>query len=403
MSIRITLAPAKYCEECGGESIPHKSTYATLVLDELLRPLFAPSLAVTSFFEKRLDRLTNKVLPSLVSASIRFGLAEYCEEPDDKTMLLALMLWNEAKDRGISVKEYRLFGLARNMFVATMPNGKTIVYGGIPMPLGQPERVWWLDNKNELKKRFKKLGFPISEGNAVSSEKEALDLFRKLGSPVIIKPYSGSGSRHTTLHIKDETELLRAFGVAKQVAPLALIEEELEGGVYRATVVNGKLVATLRRDPPSVVGDGVHTLRELVEEENKLPARQGPYFSHIHFDTPKAEAELAWQGLTPDSVPLKGRRVMFHQKINWGTGGGTEDVTDDVHLDNKELFEAAAKALNASIVGIDFIIVDIGKSWKEQKRCGIIECNSMPFFDNHHLPMRGKPRNVAAAIWDMNM
>jgi cyanophycin synthetase len=52
------------------------------------------------------------------------------------------------------------------------------------------------------------------------------------------------------------------------------------------------------------------------------------------------------------------------------------------------------------LVGIDFIIEDISKSWKEQARCGVIECNSRPFFDNHHLPFNGKPRNVAGAIWD---
>ncbi len=56
--------------------------------------------------------------------------------------------------------------------------------------------------------------------------------------------------------------------------------------------------------------------------------------------------------------------------------------------------------LKAPIVGIDFIIEDISKPWQEQAKCGVIECNGRPFFDNHHLPFEGKPRNVAGAIWD---
>jgi len=94
--------------------------------------------------------------------------------------------------------------------------------------------------------------------------------------------------------------------------------------------------------------------------------------------------------------------VTLNQKINWSVGGTTCDVTDDTHPDNIALFEEVARVLKAPIVGLDFIIGDMGRSWKEQERCGILECNSMPFFDNHHLPFEGKPRNVAALIWDMN-
>jgi cyanophycin synthetase len=130
------------------------------------------------------------------------------------------------------------------------------------------------------------------------------------------------------------------------------------------------------------------------------PARKGPYFHPIQLDQ-AAEKELVWQHLNIESIPSQGQRVTLNQKINWGVGGTTADVTDDVHPDNIELFETVAHVLRAPIVGIDFIISDISRSWKDTERCGIIECNSMPFFDNHHLPFEGRPRNVAARIWDM--
>ncbi|MDR3548836.1 MAG: hypothetical protein P4M11_11325 [Candidatus Pacebacteria bacterium] len=243
-------------------------------------------------------------------------------------------------------------------------------------------------------------GWRAPRGGSARTARSALAIYRTLEAPVIVKPRSGSGSRHTVLHIKDEKELLRAFGVAKQVSPVVVVEEELIGPVYRATVVDGKFVAAIRRDPPHVVGDGSHTVLQLVEEANEHPARSGPYFSRIQLNE-KADEELVWQGYTLDSVPEKGAFVYFHQKVNWSIGGTTADVTDDVHPDNRALFERAARLLHAPVTGIDFIIKDISHSWKDEPRCGILECNSMPFFDNHHLPFEGKPRNVAAAIWDM--
>jgi cyanophycin synthetase len=149
-----------------------------------------------------------------------------------------------------------------------------------------------------------------------------------------------------------------------------------------------------------VIGNGTDSIQALIDTANEHPARGGPYFSKMAI-TPEAVAELFYQNLTPEEVPEAGRRVQLHQKINWSVGGTTADVTDLVHPDNAALFERIAEVLKAPIVGIDFIVGDISRSWQEQERSGVIECNSMPFFDNHHLPFAGQPRNVAARIWDM--
>jgi len=331
---------------------------------------------------------------------VYIGVAKKHTEIDAHTELLSQMLLKEANARGITIWEFRLFGLPRSTFVAEFLNGEQIAYSGIPLPPREVHQVKWIDDKALLKKHFLSLGFPVAKGAVVYSGKEAQQVFSTLEAPVITKPRVGSASRHTTLHITNEGELLKAFNIAKQVSPGVIIEEELVGDVYRATVVDGELAATLRRDPPYVVGDGVRTIQELVNEANKNPARSGPYFSKIKIDD-SGMNELKWHGHTPKDVLPKGKRVTFHQKVNWSVGGTTADVTDEVHPDNVTLFERVAEALKAPIVGIDFIIADMSSSWKNQERCGIIECNSMPFFDNHHLPFEGKPRNVAGAIWDM--
>lgn len=393
------LTTPKSCEECGENALFHGATYFSILLDDSVFSLFAPRHQNGAMSEGK-ARFERWVGPRLLELFVKIGWAKKVTVQDDKTHMLGSFLWAEADARDISVWEWRLFGLSRNTFVATLPSGEKLVYEGMPMPLSDYERVWWMDDKARLKKEFEKRGLPMAKGGAAGTKEEALKIYRSLTPPVIVKPHSGSGSRHTFMHLADEETFLLAFKIAKQISPKVVIEEELIGPVYRVTVVNGKMAAALRRYPPMVIGDDIHTVTELVVEENKNPQRSGPYFSPIRLSE-KTQKELQWQDLTLESIPEQGRQVTLHQKINWHIGGITEDATDEVHPDNKALFERAAHELKAPVAGIDFIIGDIRKSWEEQERCGILECNSMPFIENHHLPFRGQPRNVAGKIWDM--
>jgi D-alanine-D-alanine ligase-like ATP-grasp enzyme len=393
------MTSAAACIHCGGDGVPHRVTYITVAIDDIMRPLFTPG-TVMRFLARGFYALESRITPHLLRFLVWTGIAKKQERPDDETLLLGKVLWEEADARGIEMWEFRLFNLARNVFYARLSNGRSLAFEGIPQPPEGIARVWWMDNKAELKKHLRKAGFPTAKGGGAFTSRRAHQIGKSLTPPLIVKPHSGSGSRHTILHINSKEGLEQAFHIAKQVAPLALIEEELVGPVYRITTVDGKYSAALRRDPPSVVGDGKRTINELIAKANTHPARSGPYFSQLKIDE-DALKELAWKGYTPESVPPAGERVMLNQKVNWSLGGTTADVTDDVHPDNIQMFEEVSKLLRAPVVGIDFIIADLSRSWHEQERCGILECNSMPFFDNHHLPFEGKVRNVAGDIWDM--
>jgi cyanophycin synthetase len=178
------------------------------------------------------------------------------------------------------------------------------------------------------------------------------------------------------------------------------MEEEHKGYVHRGTLINGKVAGILRREPASVIGDGVHTVSELIKIENQNPLRKGPIFHEIII-TDETNAELARQNLKLESVPAKNSNVALGQKASRGVGGGATDMTDDAHPDNLEMLELVAKVLGDPLVGVDFMMEDVTQSWREQKRSGVIECNSMPFIDLHHHPLRGKVRDVAGLVWDM--
>lgn len=399
--MQITLPKPKACAECGSEPITHRREYMMLFVNTLAMPFFSSFHEWLSLPFKKLTGTKERtdIFPYVLDLFVATRLGTYLDEYDDKTLLLDQVLWDEAKNRGIVMREFRLFGLPLAAFVAKRADGRRIAFSSFPTPPGAPQAVWWLDTKHIMKRKFINRGIPVAAGGAALTKEGARRLFKTLTAPVIVKPYEGSGSRHTTTHIMDERGLDRAFTISQQITTMSVIEEELVGAVYRPTVVGGKLIATIRRDVPQVVGDGVHTVEQLVEEENKNPKRGGPYYSKIKMEEAH-KRELARQGYTMQTVPPLGSVVTLHQKINWSVGGTTTDVTDEVHPDNVALFEKIGDVLNAPMVGIDFIIGDISKSWKSQERCGVIECNSRPFFDNHHLPFKGKPRNVAGAIWE---
>ncbi|MFA5827706.1 MAG: hypothetical protein WC839_04440, partial [Candidatus Paceibacterota bacterium] len=234
------------------------------------------------------------------------------------------------------------------------------------------------------------------------TKRKALKIFNGITKPVITKPNLGSRSRHTLIHIDTEEKLLYGFKKAKKLSPLVVIEEELQGYLFRATLVGGKLVGVVRRDQPEVKGDGIHTLQELMNKENERPERAGPIFHKIVID-PDAETELKREGIGMQNIPEKDKIITFSQKTSRGIGGSTTEVTDLIHPENIKMLEKLGAYLKDPLVGVDFIIEEITKSWKEEQHCGIIECNSLPFIDLHHYPLFGKPNNVAAKLWDLAM
>ena len=390
------------CPDCGGDKVNHQVEYVAVLLDTLVLPLFVWPEDVwrrTKALFANQGASSQDGTARVYALLAKIGLGVFLDKPDSKTLLLDHMLWEEAARRGIQMREFRFLSIPNNSFVAVLPSGRTLTFGGIP-PMPKTTPAWWVNNKSILKQKFGALGMPVPRGGSFYLLDKAQQFFTQLERPIITKPTIGSASRHTTMHVHDIKTLNAAFANAKKISPFVIVEEELSGCVYRPTVVGGKLLATLRRDQPFVIGDGTSTVEQLVEEENKNPKRSGPYFHPIVLNE-AAHAELRLQNLTEESVPAAGQRVQLHPKINWGVGGTTTDVTDEVHPDNVELFERVAEALNISLVGIDFIIEDISRSWKEQSGCGIIECNDMPYFDNHHLPYQGEPRDIAGPVWDL--
>ncbi len=390
----------KPCPDCAPAQVNHAvcrtAAYLSLVIKPLLRPLdyltrvFLPPRKFSWF-----DIAAPKALRAL--AFFRIGALDdtVLESDSDRTRCL----WVSAKQRGIELSMFRC-GPIKDLFIARHC-GETRCFDGLPRPVGpEAPSLYWMDNKALMRKRFAQAVIPVARGGTAFTKKRALTLFRSLAKPVIVKPYSGSRSRHTTIHLETENEFLKAFRRAKQLSPLALIEEELEGFVHRGTLIGGKLAAVLRREPPHVIGNGKDTVAALVAAENKRPERHGHTFQPIATGA-EAEAELVRQKLDWRSVPARGAMVTLNQKISRGVGASNTEATERMHPENRALLEKIGALLADPLVGVDFIMRDVAAPWQSEPRSGVIECNSLPFIDLHHYPLNGAPRNVAGALWDL--
>jgi len=388
------MTKKQHCKECGGAQVNHFFAYTSVLLGAFVEPW-------TNWIARLIPESSLEWIgPYLTKGLVKLHLGKITRAPRHDDSGRTIVLWEEAKKRGIDMYEFRLFDIGNDIFVSNY-KGEMRFFAALPRPKDyDPRGLEWMDNKNEMKKHFHKVGIPVAHGDVTGTLKNGLKIFHSLEKPVITKPNIGSRSRHTTTHLETEEEFIHAYKSANKLSPWVMIEEELSGFVFRGTLIDKKFVAALRREPAYITGDGVHTITELIDIENKNPLRHGHIFHQLKLDI-DAEKELAHWHHTKNTIPINGEIITLGQKTSRAAGGGTTDVTDVIHKDNIEMLEKIAEVLNDPLIGVDFIMNDASISWRDQPRSGVIECNSAPFIDLHHFPLVGKPHNVAGKLWDI--
>jgi len=247
-------------------------------------------------------------------------------------------------------------------------------------------------------------GLPVPRSRVVRTEDGAVEAALEIGYPVVVKPLDGNHGRGVVLDLRSEEDVRRGFRPAYDESRNGdvVVETFVAGNDYRMLVVGGKLAAVAQRVPASVVGDGKHTVRGLVDIENADPRRgigHERVLTRIRV-TPTAEELVNKQGFELDSVPVEGQRVMLAATGNMSTGGTAIDRTREAHPDNVEIAETAAQVVGLDVAGIDFIAPDITIPVREQGGA-IVEVNAAPGFRMHTNPTEGEPQYVAKPVIDL--
>ncbi len=242
-------------------------------------------------------------------------------------------------------------------------------------------------------------GVPVPNGRSVDNAEDAWAAATEIAAPVVVKPRDGNQGKGVACNISTREEVLTAYAAAREISSDVIVERYLPGHDYRFLVVGNKLVAAARRTPPQVIGDGVHTIAELVEQINRDPLRGDGHatsLTKIRLDD-IALATLAKRGYTTDTVPAKGTRVVLRNNANLSTGGTATDVTDDVHPEMAARTVEAARMVGLDICGVDVVCENVITPLEAQGG-GIVEVNAAPGLRMHIQPSFGTGRDVGEAI-----
>ena len=255
-------------------------------------------------------------------------------------------------------------------------------------------------DKDLTKSLLHAAGVPVPTGRPAHNLAEAWAIAQEIGLPVVLKPQDGNQGKGVSVNIHERLAFDNAYVSAERYGTV-MVEKFLPGHDFRLLVVGDKLVAASRREPPLVVGDGQHTVRQLVDLVNTDPRRgegHATSLTKIRFDD-IAMGRLHAQDLEPESVPAKGRRVILRNNANLSTGGTATDVTDEVHHEVAARVIAAAQMVGVDICGVDVVCESLSRPLEEQNG-GIVELNAAPGLRMHISPSFGKGRDVGNAVID---
>ncbi|NBI13559.1 bifunctional glutamate--cysteine ligase GshA/glutathione synthetase GshB [[Haemophilus] felis] len=265
-----------------------------------------------------------------------------------------------------------------------------------------------MENKVVTKKVLQKAGFNVPQSVEFTSLEEAVanyPLFEKRA--VVIKPKSTNYGLGITIFqqgVQDRADFAKAVEIAFREDKEIMVEDYLVGTEYRFFVLGEQTLAVLLRVPANVIGDGVHSVAELVALKNDHPLRgdgsRTPLKKIALGDI--EQLQLKEQGLSVDSVPAQGQLVQLRANSNISTGGDSIDMTDEMHESYKALAVGITKAMGAAVCGVDLIIPDLkAPAQASLSSWGVIEANFNPMMMMHIFPYAGKSRRLTQNVIDM--
>lgn len=205
----------------------------------------------------------------------------------------------------------------------------------------------------------------------------SVDRFLAVHPRVVVKPVRGEQGAGISVDISEKADVMQAVEAAAQVCDRVILEEFCEGQDLRIIVIDHKVVAAATRRPAAVLGDGRHTVRELIEIQSRRRKAATGGESQIPLDG-ETERCVAAAGHTYDSVLADGEHLDVRRTANLHTGGTIHDVTDRLHMGLVDAATKASRVLDIPVVGFDFLVPAVdGPDYV------IIEANERPGLANH--------------------
>jgi len=257
-------------------------------------------------------------------------------------------------------------------------------------------------DKEDTKNLLEAAEIPVPKGRICIDEEDLEIAASRLGYPLVTKPVNGNHGKGATTDLNNWEELKVGFEAAKKYGRGIIVERFITGHDHRILVINYKFVAAAKRTPACVIGDGKHTIQQLIDIVNTDPRRgygHEKVLTTIKVDS-YTENILIDKKMTLETLLPKDYELLLKPTANISTGGTAADITDLVHPSNIFMCERIARIIGLDICGIDIMAPDLSTPINENGGA-VLEVNAAPGFRMHLEPTEGIGRNVAEPVIDM--
>jgi len=256
------------------------------------------------------------------------------------------------------------------------------------------------DDKDLTKQYLAEKDVPVPNGAVFgreSTEEEIINFALTLGFPLVIKPTDGNAGNGVFANIQEEDNLQEIIHYIRNDLGFShiIVEKYVSGDEFRIFVIEDKVLGAMNRKPAHVIGDGIHTIRQLIHQKNKQ-RRINPHLTSRLIKIDKEITDLlARSDHKLSTIPANEEMIYLREKSNLSTGGESEDVTDELTPELEKIAIDVGKAIpGLPHYGVDMIVSD------DRQEGVILEVNSRPGIGGHLFPGKGEPRDLARDIID---
>ena len=292
--------------------------------------------------------------------------------PEEDLNPYARIIVDEAHRRGIEVRvddaEGGLFTLTQGGRQIRCRESLSDLTTAVSMTLCQDKQL--------THRTLARAGLNLPAQQLAGSPQENAAFLKRHGS-LVVKPVDGEQGHGVSVDLRNAEDMEEAIRRARQFDQRVLLESFHQGLDLRVVVIGYEVVAAAVRRPAEVIGDGRHSIRELIEAQSRRRQAATGGESRIPLDE-ETQRCLRDAGFELDSVLPQGERLAVRRTANLHTGGTLEDVTDQLHPELKEAAVRAARALDIPVVGLDLLVPGA-----DQPDYVIIEANERAGLANH--------------------
>lgn len=278
---------------------------------------------------------------------------------------------------------------------------KNYFFYGSSTPFNDSGSTHVARNKYCMNKILERAGLPVPKSDFIHVNEYLQGKMEKkvaaLSFPLVAKPQEGKLGRGVLCNIKTLAQL-KNYMTKGFLSDDFILIEEFHGNLnsYRVLVLHGRVLGVIQRYPAHIIGDGIHTVQELIDLTNLKRTQISDTYGPIAVDE-ECLIRLDELAITVDYVPFAGEWLTLGYTCNATRGGTYVSLGNKICKANRRLMTEAAKALSLSLVGFDVQCADINRPI--QSTAGvIIEANAGPSVRIHESPISGTPVKVSKKI-----